>query len=99
MVRKCSRLTPALGRERLAQLVALAVVAAEADGVDLADPERDQVVEDRAGRARLAADLDDVVDRQAGLDRGLVLGGVDVQVAVEEEVADDADPQPRDIAR
>ena len=82
------------GRQGPAQLVALAVVAAEADGVDLADPQRDQVVEDRAGRARLAADLDDVVDRQAGLDRGLVLRGVDVQVAVEEEVAHDRDAQP-----
>ena len=62
------------GRQRPAQLVALAVVAAEADGVDLADPQRDQVVQDRPGRARLAADLHHVVDRQARLDRRLVLG-------------------------
>ena len=64
-MRKPSRITPGAGGEGLAQLVALAVVAAEADGVNLADPERDQVVEDRAGRARLAADLDDVVDRSS----------------------------------
>ncbi len=83
------------GRQRPAQLVALAVVAAEADGVDLADPERDQVIEDRPGRARLAADLHDVVDRQARLDRRLVPGRVDVQVTVEEEVAHDPDAQLR----
>ena len=40
-----------LGRQRPAQLVALAVVAAKADGVDLADAQGDQVVEDGAGRA------------------------------------------------
>ena len=75
---------PALGRgqemvelhagqaaERAPQLVALAVVAAEADGHDPADAERDQVVEDRPRRSGLGADANDVVDRQAGLDRGL----------------------------
>jgi hypothetical protein len=82
-------------RQRAPQLVALAVVAAEADGMDLADAERDEVVEDRPGRARLAADLDHVVHGQAGLDRHLLLRGVDVQVTVEEEVAHDADAQPR----
>ncbi len=66
--------------------------------MDLADPECDQVVEDRAGRARLAPDLDDVVDRQAGLDRGLVLGRVDVQIPVEKEVAHDADASAWDSA-
>ena len=82
-----------LGFERPAQLVALAVVAAKADGMDLADPEGDQVVEDRAGCTRLAPDLHDVVNRQAGFDRRLGFRGVDMQVPVEKEVAHDADAQ------
>ena len=80
-----------LGLERPAQLVALAVVAAKADGMDLADAEGDQVVEDRARRPRLAPDFDDVVNRQAGFDRRLGFRGVDVQIPVEEEVAHHAD--------
>jgi hypothetical protein len=84
-----------LRRERTLELVALAVVAAEADGMDLADAERDEVIEDRTGRARLAADLDHVVHGQPGLDRRLLLPRVDMQVPVEEEVAHDADAQPR----
>ena len=98
-MRKCSRIDARPRGQRPAQLVALAVVAAEADDVDLADPQCDQVVDDRAGGARLRPHLHHVVDRQPRLDRRLVPGRVDVQVAVEEEVADDRDAQRRDTAR
>ena len=76
-----------------AQLVSLAVVAAKADGVDLADSESDQVVDDRPGRARLGADLDHIVHLEPGLDRNVFLGGIDVQISIEEEVAHDRDLQ------
>jgi hypothetical protein len=59
---KMFEVNPREAYERAAELVAFAVVAAEADGVNLADTECNQVVEDRARGARLTADFDDVVN-------------------------------------
>ena len=75
------------------QLVALAVLATEADRNDPANAEGDKVVEDRPGPARLGADADHVVDGQARLDRGFASCGVDLQVAVQAEITDDRDAQ------
>ncbi len=81
---------PGQGREGLPQLVALAVVAAEADREDLADPQRDQVIEDRARRApagcgprRRCRPCKPVSIEVSSF------GRVDVQIPVEEEIADD----------
>ena len=82
------------GGEGLAQLVAFAVVAAEADCVNLTDPERDQVVEDRAGRAGLAADLRRRCRpvKPVSIEVSFLDGSM-CKIAVEEKVAHDGDSQ------
>ena len=90
---RCSMLTPGKLASAPPQLVALAVVAAVANGVNRANLECDQIVEDGAGRPRLAPNGDDVVNGKAGLDRRLGLRGIDMQIAVEKEIAHDADAQ------
>src|SRR5208337_3585270 len=81
-------------RKLAPQLVALAVVAAKAERNDPANAEGDKVVEDRSGPARLGTDADHIADGQARLDRGFTSCGVDLQVAVEAEIAGDRDAQP-----
>ena len=85
-------------QQRTAQLIAFAIFAAEADRIDLADTERDEVVQDGPRRARLAAHVDDIVNRQPGFDGDLLSRRIDLQITVEAEVADDGDAQAR-IAR
>ncbi len=74
----------------LAQLVALAIVADQAQRRHV-EAERAQVRRHGAGGARLRDHLDDLVGLEAGFERALGQRGVDHQVAVEEEVADHQD--------
>ena len=77
------------------QFEALAILAAETDGPELAGAESAEVLDDVTGGAGRAAHLGDIVHRQAGLEGGLGLGGIDVEVAVEREIANDADAELR----
>ena len=76
-----------------AQLESFAIVAGEADRPKLADAESDEVVENRPGGPRLRADADDVMHRQARLDRRFIPTQIDFEIAVEAEVAEHADAQ------
>ena len=63
----------------------------DGDGVDAADAERGEVVDDGAGRAGVAADPHHLVGDLAGLNRRFIERGFDVEIAIEEEVAEHAD--------
>ena len=52
-----------------------------------------QVVDDRARRPGIGPHAHHLVGVQAGFERGLGQGGVDVEIAVEEQVAEHADRQ------
>ena len=82
-------------RQSLSQLVTFAVVANHRNGNDSADAERHQVIDDRAGRTGIRAHADDLVGVLPGFDGGLGQRRVDVEVAVEKQVAEDADRQSR----
>src|SRR5947209_2615414 len=70
-----------------------AVFADKTHGIDLSDSERDEVVQNGSGSARLTADVDDIVDRQASFDGGLLFGWVDFEVTIETEIANDSNTQ------
>lgn len=80
-------LTPGIAQGTF-QFEPLAVVASKADDDDFTDSEGGKVVDDGARTAGLGADVDHVVDGQAGLDGGLDMGRIDLEVTVEAEVAD-----------
>jgi len=82
-----------LGLQGAIEFPTFAIVAGDADRMDLADAEGDEIVQDGAGGPGLAADTDDVVDGETGLDGDLGAGGVDVEIAVETEVADDGEAE------
>jgi hypothetical protein len=72
----------------LAQFVSLAVVADDRDRIDPADAEGGEVVDHGAQRTWIRPHPRDLVGGEAGLDRRLVEVGVDVEVAVEEQIAE-----------
>src|SRR5438105_119515 len=57
----------------------------------LAHAQGDEVVDDRPGRPRTGTDAHHLVGVEAGFERRLGQRGVDVEVAVQEQVAEDAD--------
>src|SRR5262245_20975380 len=69
-----------------AQFVAFAIIAGETDRINLSDSQSGQIVQDGSCSAGLAAHVDDVVDRQTGLDRDFRTSGIDFQVTVEAEI-------------
>ena len=79
--------------QRAAKLKPFGVVAGESDRVNRAHLEANQVVEDRARASRFAADIDDVVNRQAGLDRNLPFSRINLQIPVQAKVADHRDAE------
>ena len=78
---------------RADQLEALAVLAGKPHGNDPADAQGHQVIEHGARPAGLGPHPHDVEDAQAGLERGLRAGRIDLQVAIEAEVAQHGDRQ------
>ena len=78
---------------RADQLEALAVLAGKPHGNDPADAQGNQVIEHGARPARLGPHPHDVENAQAGFERGLRAGRVDLQVAVQAEVAQHGDRQ------
>ncbi len=70
------------------EVVSLAVVPPDPEGVDLPRPERGEVVDDRAGRARAHPDGHHLVGGPPGLNRDLGQNRVRVQVLVQEEIAE-----------
>lgn len=85
-------------REGAAEFEALAIVAAVAERVQRAGPEGGGVGEDVARGAGLAAHARDVVHGEAGFDGALGAGGIDIEVAVEREIAEHADAQGGEAA-
>ena len=77
------------------QFEAFAILAGEADRINRADAETDQIVEDRSSSARLAADTHNVIHRQAGFDGRFGFGGIDFEIAVEAKIAQDSDAKGR----
>ena len=59
----------------------------------MADAQGAEVVENRARAARLGAHVDHVMHGQAGFEGGFGLGGVDLEVAVEAEISQDAEAE------
>src|SRR6266550_8374291 len=79
--------------ERAHQFKSLAVLATKAHRKNFADAEGDEVVEDRARGAGLRANVDDVVNGQAGFERSLLFARINLEITIETEVADDRDAQ------
>ena len=82
-------------REGLQQIVRLTVVPQHRDRHQPPDAERGQVVHHGAQRAGTIADARDLIGLEAGLDRQLVHLGIDFQIAIEKQIADQADRQLR----
>ena len=80
-------------RKRPTQLEALAVVAAETDRQDRPTPSATRLFRIVPAPPGLAANAHHIMDRQARLDRGFRSCRVDLQIAVEAEIADDRDPE------
>jgi hypothetical protein len=85
-------------REGAAEFHPLALVARDADGRQPLRPERRQVRQDVPAAARLRPHSHHVVHRQPRLDRRLRQRGVDVQVSIQRDVADE-DHAERPLAR
>ena len=85
--------TPGMPLHGAEQLEALAVLAGKPHGNDPADAQGNQVIEHGARPAGLGPHPHDVENAEAGLERGLLAGRVDLQVAVEAEVAQHGDRQ------
>ena len=81
---------------RPAQFVALAIVAAESHGFDVANTHSFEIGRYRAGGSGLAAQADDLVAVFAGLQRLFVQCGIAVVVGVQKEVAHHANAQLRE---
>ena len=79
--------------QRAPKLITFAILADDCRGKNLADAQCDEVVQNSAGTARLAADPDDVVHRQIRFDRDLLEAGVDFKIAVETDVSDQRDTE------
>lgn len=75
--------------ERAAQFEPFTVVAAVADGEELLNPKGGEISSDISGGPGLAAHLADLMNGQAGFDGGLGLRGIDIEIAIEREIADD----------
>lgn len=73
--------------------MAFGVLSGKSNGVECADAEGDEVVEDGAGCSGAASGMDDIMDGEVGFDGDFLEGGIDFEVAVEAEVADDGDLQ------
>src|SRR4051812_37442443 len=85
---------PRQGTQGAEQLVTFPIFSTETDGKNFTDPQRDEVVENGARRPGLRANLDDIVNREAPFDGCLRARGINLEVAVETEVAEDGDPEP-----
>src|SRR5262249_8367802 len=81
--------------EFLSQLVPLAIVPDQRDRPNRPDAEGGQVVDDGPEGPRVRSHPNHLIRVQTRLDGWLGEGGVDVQVAVEKEVAEEADPPRR----
>ena len=73
------------------QVEAVPVVTDASKGDDVSNTERTQIIRDGARRTRAVANAGDLVRGQTCFDRHLGQGWVDVEVAIEEEVADHED--------
>ncbi len=80
----------------LPQVEPLAILADYRDGDDAASPQRRQIADDRARRARVVTHAHYLIGVEPGFDARLVQGRIDVEIAVEEQVAEDADGEVRD---
>jgi hypothetical protein len=77
------------------EFVTFSVLAAKADRENFTDAERDEIIEDCSGRARLAADVYHVENIEAGLDRNFRFCRIDFEITIEAKVADHGDTQLR----
>ena len=73
------------------QIVAMPVVADDGDRRQAANAQGDEIVDHRAERAGRISDAKDLVRLESGLDGKLVLAGREIEVAIEEQIADQGD--------
>src|SRR5438105_4614983 len=64
---------PGSAAECGSQFEAFAVFPGKPNGINIPDAKRGQIVQNRSGAAGLAANVDNVVNRQAGLNREFLL--------------------------
>jgi hypothetical protein len=76
-----------------AKLVSLPITADGGSGIDRPNTEGNEVIEDGAGAARLAADAHHIVDRKVRFDGGFLKARIDLKVAVQADIPDQADFQ------
>ncbi len=78
-------------RQALDQIEGLAIVAQHGDRHQPPHAQGGQVVHHRPQRSRIVADARDLIGFEPGLDRQLAQLRIEVQVAIEEQVAQQAD--------
>lgn len=83
--------TPAHRGQRLTQFITLAVVPDRSDGQRAAHAQRHKVVQHRAERTRVRPHADHLIRGEPRFHGRLVAGRVDVQVAIQEQIPDQAD--------
>ena len=76
-----------------AQLPAFGIFSAKSDKMNIWDPQRHQIVQDGAGSSRLAPHLINVVDLQSRFDGDFSSAGVNLKVAIQTDITDNAEPE------
>ena len=77
--------------KRAAEFVAFAILTHDGDGMDRADAERDQIVQDSARAAGLTADAGDIVNGKIRFNGNFFERRIDFKVAVKTNIPDEAD--------
>jgi hypothetical protein len=78
-----------------AEFKALAILSGKANGVNSADSQGGEVVQNRAGTAGLGPYMNDVVDGQIRLERDFLFGRIDFEITIEAKISNDRDAELR----
>ena len=75
------------------QLKTLTIITDKTDRIDSSHAERGEIVQYRAGAARLRADVNHIENRQTCLDGGLLLIRIDFEISVEAKITQHSYPK------